>query len=277
MIRMKLLVMCLFVVTFLCACSSTEEVTTMELSETTEESSKEPEVIEETTEEPEEPSEDEAEPVEGAEVPVKSAPKADKKTAPRPGTLNPSLLDPRQVSAEAPAHFKVRFNTTKGEFVVDVHREWCPRGTDRFYHLVNIEFFTDVAFFRVLEGFVAQFGISGDPRISRVWDSASIPDDPVTQSNLRGSITFATAGPNTRTTQFFINFKNNSSLDGMGFSPFGKVVEGMDVVDSLYAEYGEGAPGGAGPSQGHIKFRGNSYLKDGFPKLDYIKRARVIS
>ena len=275
MIRVQMLMMCLFAVALLCACSSSEEVTETEPPETTEEGSEEPEVMEESGEEPEEPAEDETEPAEGAGVPVKSAPKADEET--RPGAPNPALLDPRQASGQAPDFFKVRFNTTKGDFVVDVHREWCPRGTDRFYNLVNIGFFSDVAFFRVLEGFVAQFGISGDPQISRVWDSARIPDDPVTQSNVRGSITFATAGPNTRTTQFFINFKDNSSLDGMGFSPFGQVVDGMEVVDSLHAEYGEGAPRGSGPSQAQIKSRGNSYLKDGFPKLDYIKSVKVIS
>lgn len=267
----KLLLISILVVVFLSACSTSKESDMMELS-------KGSEVIEKDAEQSQKPTEDEVDPVKKTEgISAKSGLKADKDSTLKIGVPNPALLDPRQVSEEAPAHFKVQFNTTNGEFVVDVHREWCPRGADRFYNLVNIGFFTDVAFFRVLEGFVAQFGISGDPQISEIWDSARIPDDPVKQSNLRGSITFATAGPNTRTTQFFINFNDNSSLDGMGFSPFGKVTEGMEVVDSLYADYGEGAPRGSGPSQGQIKSLGNSYLKEGFPNLDYIKRATIIS
>ena len=130
-------------------------------------------------------------------------------------------------------------------------------------------------FFRVIEGFMVQFGINGDPKISAVWRDANIQDDPVKQSNMRGNVTFATAGPNTRTTQVFINFGNNVGLDEQGFSPFGKVVSGMDVVDSLYNGYGEGAPGGQGPNQGQIQTQGNAYLEKDFPKLDYIKKATI--
>ncbi|HWH67913.1 MAG TPA: peptidylprolyl isomerase, partial [Candidatus Sulfotelmatobacter sp.] len=144
------------------------------------------------------------------------------------------------------------------------------------YNLVRSGFFKDVAFFRVIPGFMCQFGIHGDPSVSAKWRSAKIPDDPVKGSNTRGTITFATAGPNTRTTQLFINFADNSNLDGMGFSPFGKVTEGMDVVDKIYSGYGEGAPRGHGPDQGRIQMEGNAYLKKDFPNLDYIKAATIV-
>src|SRR5262249_42635706 len=136
-------------------------------------------------------------------------------------------------------------------------------------------FYNDVRFFRVLTDFMAQFGISGDPNLSAQWRNARIADDPVKQSNKRGYITFATAGPNTRTTQVFINFGDNNGLDSQGFSPFGQVVTGMNVVDSLYNGYGEGAPGGRGPDQGRIQAEGNAYLTKSFPKLDYVKKATI--
>jgi len=185
------------------------------------------------------------------------------------------LLNPQLANEKAPEIFKTRFSTTRGDFVVEIHRDWSPNGADRFYNLVKIGFFNEIAFFRVLSGFVAQFGISGNPQISAKWRNAPIPDDPVKQSNLRGTLTFATAGPNTRTTQLFINYRDNLRLDQMGFSPLGKVIEGMNVVDSLYSNYGEGAPQGRGPNQGLIQTKGNEYLKSDFPKLDYIVGASL--
>ena len=189
----------------------------------------------------------------------------------------PAYADPAKLTAKAPESFKTQFNTTKGKFVIEVTRSLAPNGADRFYNLVHSGYFTDIAFFRVVPGFMCQFGISGDPNISAKWREATMPDDPVKGSNTRGTITFATAGPNTRTTQLFINFGDNSSLDGHGFAPFGKVVEGMDVVDKIYSGYGEGAPRGNGPDQGRIQMEGNAYLKKDFPMLDYIKSATIVS
>ncbi len=178
-------------------------------------------------------------------------------------------------SEQAPAQFRVKFETTRGPVVIEVNRKWAPLGADRFYNLVKSGYFDNVAFFRVIPGFVVQFGINGDPEVSAKWQKANISDDPVKQSNHRGYLTFATSGPNTRTTQMFINLTDNTRLDRMGFAPIGHVVEGMKVVDSLYSGYGEGAPAGRGPSQDRIYGKGNAYLKDGFPKLDYITRAEV--
>jgi len=189
--------------------------------------------------------------------------------------VNPALLNPAAATEKAPESFKVNFDTTKGKFVVEVTRAWSPNGADRFYNLVKLGFYDDVAFFRVLDGFVAQFGIHGDPSVMKAWRDAHISDDPVTQSNKRASVVFATGGPNTRTTQLFINFGNNTNLDAMGFSPFGTVTEGMEVVDALYKDYGEGAPRGMGPDQGSLQERGNAYLKESFPKLDYVKTATI--
>jgi peptidyl-prolyl cis-trans isomerase A (cyclophilin A) len=187
-----------------------------------------------------------------------------------------ALLRPREANEQAPARFKVRFETTKGDFVVAVDRAWAPIGTDRFYNLVKLGFYDDVAFFRVIEGFMAQFGMHGDARVMGRWRNAQIKDDPVVESNTRGRITFAKTGaPNSRTTQLFINYGDNSSLDRMGFAPFGEVVEGMDVVDAIFV-IGEGAPRGRGPSQQMIQRRGNAYLRAQFPDLDYIKRARIV-
>ena len=189
---------------------------------------------------------------------------------------NPALTNPSQATLQAPDHFKVRVNTTQGPFVIAVDREMAPLGADRFYNLVRAGFFKDIAFFRVLDGFVAQFGISGDPALSSAWRAARIQDDPVKQSNSQGTIVFATGGPNTRTTQLFINLVDNPRLDQMGFSPFGKIVEGFDVVTSLYSGYGEGAPSGRGPDQSMIQAQGNKYLKSQFPKLDYVQSAEII-
>ena len=196
---------------------------------------------------------------------------ASQRSAPRISLLNPSFF-----KEQAPASFKVKFTTTKGDFVVEVTRAWAPLGADRFYNLVKNHFFDGAAFFRVLPGFVAQFGLSARPEVSRVWASATIKDDPVTQSNLTGYLTFATAGRNTRTTQLFINLADNQNLDGMGFAPFGKVVQGMDVVQQFYSGYGEGAPGGHGPDQGRITNEGKAYLDKNFPLLDSIKAGVIV-
>ncbi len=187
-----------------------------------------------------------------------------------------SLMDPASLKLQAPAVFDAKFTTTKGDFVVEVTRAWSPRGADRFYNLVKYHYFDGAAFFRVLEGFVVQFGINARPEISRVWENAKIEDDPVTQSNTRGTLTFATAGPNTRTTQIFINLGNNANLNTMGFCPFGKIVSGMEVVDQLYSQYGEGAPDGHGPDQNRIQREGKAYLEKDFPLLDVIKTAVIV-
>ena len=185
------------------------------------------------------------------------------------------LRTPAQLTEKAPDTYKANFDTSKGAFVIEVHREWAPNGADRFYNLVKNGFYDDIRFFRVLDNFMAQFGINGDPAIQSVWRGASLKDDPVKQSNKRGFITFATAGPNTRTTQVFINYKDNSSLDSQGFAPFGQVTTGMDVVDKLYKDYGEGGPRGKGPEQGRLQAEGNAYLTKDFPKLDYVKTATI--
>jgi cyclophilin family peptidyl-prolyl cis-trans isomerase len=188
------------------------------------------------------------------------------------------LLHPQKaaMNRKAPPQFKASFQTSKGEFVVQVTREWAPLGADRFYNLVKSGFYDDCRFFRVIAGFMAQFGIHGDPAVSALWKGAKIDDDPGKQSNTRGRLSFATSGPNTRTTQLFINFGDNSRLDPLGFAPFGEVVEGMDVVDKLNSEYGEGGPRGKGPMQAKIQTEGNKYLKQDFDRLDYIKTAKII-
>ena len=186
------------------------------------------------------------------------------------------LSNPASLTEKAPATYKVKFDTSKGSFVVEVHRDWAPNGADRFYNLVKNGFYNEARFFRVISGFMVQFGINGDPQISKVWRDANIKDDPVKASNKRGMITFATAGPDTRTTQVFINFGDNAGLDDQGFAPFGQVISGMDAVDALYAEYGEGAPQGHGPNQGVVQSMGNAYLAKAFPKLDYIKTATIV-
>jgi cyclophilin family peptidyl-prolyl cis-trans isomerase len=195
----------------------------------------------------------------------------------KPAATAPGFADPAHLIAKAPETFRVQFDTTKGRFTITVTRSLSPNGADRFYNLVRSGYFRDIAFFRVIPGFMVQFGIHGDPKVSAKWREANISDDPVKGSNTRGTITFATAGPNTRTTQLFINFQDNNRLDGMGFSPFGKVTEGMEVVDKINGEYGEGAPGGRGPEQGRVQAEGNAYLKKDFPNLDYIKSATLLS
>jgi len=169
----------------------------------------------------------------------------------------------------APAVFKVRFDTSKGPIVVEVHRDWAPIGADRFYELVKAGFYDDARFFRIVKGFIVQFGINKDPQIEARWREQAIDDDPVRQGNTRATITFATRGPNTRTTQLFINLGNNQALDGQGFAPFGQVVQGMDLVDRLYDGYGEA------PQQPRIELEGNHYLERDFPQLDFIKTAKL--
>jgi peptidyl-prolyl cis-trans isomerase A (cyclophilin A) len=185
------------------------------------------------------------------------------------------LRNPAGLTEQAPATFNANFDTSKGLIVITVHRDWAPNGADRFYNLVKNGFYDDVRFFRVIDGFMAQFGIHGNPAVAAAWRPAQIKDDPVKQSNKRGFVVFATAGPNTRTTQLFINFGDNAGLDKQGFSPFGEVTKGMDVVDKIYNGYGEGAPRGKGPDQGRVQAEGNAYLAKDFPKLDYIKTATI--
>lgn len=221
-----------------------------------------------------------AEPVKPAEAVVEKQPEPPKPPEPpRPpeeltGALA-ALKDPAKLTANAPAKFKVKFTTSKGDFVIEATRDSAPNGVDRFYNLVKAGYFTDVRFFRAIAGFMVQFGIHGSPLVNTIWREARIKDDPVKESNKRGTITFATAGPDTRTTQLFINFRDNTQLDGMGFSPFGKVIKGMEVVDKLHTGYGEGAPSGRGPHQGRLQSEGNEYLKKDFPELDYIKSAKI--
>jgi len=185
------------------------------------------------------------------------------------------LANPAALIEKAPASYKARFDTSKGAFVIEVRREWAPNGADRFFNLVKNGFYDNARFFRVVSGFMVQFGINGDPTISTPWREAKIKDDQVKQSNKRGFITFATSGADSRTTQVFINFVDNSRLDGMGFSPFGQVISGMDVVDKLFADYGEGAPRGRGPDQSRIQTEGNDYLTKSFPNLDYVKKTTI--
>ena len=186
-----------------------------------------------------------------------------------------NLGNPAALTEQAPAAYKARFDTSRGAFVIDVRREWSPLGADRFYNLVKNGFFDDNRFFRVISGFMVQFGINGNPQFSAPWRNAQIKDDPVKQSNKRGFITFATAGPNSRTTQVFVNFGDNARLDAMGFAPFGQVSSGLDVVDQLYSAYGEGAPSGRGPNQGRIQAEGNAYLTKEFPNLDFVRKATI--
>jgi len=220
-------------------------------------------------------------------APAAGIPAAATQAAGQPDNLTPSkiaqetktdmqaLLNPSKANEKAPAAFKAKFKTTKGDFTIEVTRAWAPLGADRFYNLVKAGYFTDLAFFRVISGFMVQFGIHGDPAVSAKWREAAIKDDETAQSNLKGYITYAMAGPNTRTTQLFINYGDNSRLDDMGFAPFGKVTDGMKTVESIYSGYGEGAPGGMGPDQRRAQMEGNAYFKKDFPRLDYIISATL--
>jgi peptidyl-prolyl cis-trans isomerase A (cyclophilin A) len=189
---------------------------------------------------------------------------------------DPALRKPSLANDTAPDLFRVRFVTTRGPVVFRIERAWSPRGADRFWNLVRAGYFSDIAFFRVIPGFMAQFGIHGNPEIAAAWREASIDDDPVRQPNRRGTLTFATSGPNSRTTQLFINFGDNSRLDAMGFSPIGEVESGMQFIDMLHGGYGEGAPAGKGPDQMRVQAEGNPYLRESFPLLDFIVEAEVL-
>jgi peptidyl-prolyl cis-trans isomerase A (cyclophilin A) len=211
------------------------------------------------------------------QTPTTSGTPAHKSTSAAP-TYDRALLRPTLLKAEAPETYKVKFTTLKGDFVVTVTRAWAPIGADRFYNLARHHFYDRGNFFRVLKNppFMTQFGLSAYPAVSAAWHNATMKDDPVTQSNQRGFISFATAGPNTRTTQVFINYGDNRRLDAMGFAPFGQVTEGMEVVDQLYGDYGEGAPSGAGPDQEQIEKLGKPYLDKGWPRLDLIISTTVV-
>ena len=182
------------------------------------------------------------------------------------------LKTPAALKEKAPDKYKAKFDTSAGVIVIEVTRAWAPLGADRFYNLVKNGFYDDVRFFRVLSGFMAQFGMNGDPAIQRPWSTTNFPDDPVKESNKRGYVTFAkTSAPNSRSTQVFINFGDNASLDSQGFAPFGRVTEGMNVVDKLYSGYGSNNV----PDQARITTEGNAYLLKSYPKLDYIKKATI--
>jgi peptidyl-prolyl cis-trans isomerase A (cyclophilin A) len=240
-----------------------------EESEATAESAEEEEGSADEKEESSEPEKEESADKEESESKEGSA---------KAGEVDPKLLDPKAADMKAPKKFKAKFVTTKGDFTVEFHREWAPNGVDRFYGLAKIGFYEDVAFFRVIDGFMAQFGMHGNPKVNETWRNNNIKDDPVEKSNKRGYVTFAQrAEPNSRSTQLFVNYKNNAALDKQGFAPIGKVVDdGMKVVEKLHAGYGEGAPRGNGPSQGMINKKGNAYLKKNFPKLDYLKKVEIM-
>jgi peptidyl-prolyl cis-trans isomerase A (cyclophilin A) len=185
-----------------------------------------------------------------------------------------ALLRPALLKAKAPEQYQVKFVTTRGEFTLTVTRAWAPLGADRFYNLVKHHFYDNASVFRVVPSFVAQFGISGYPAVTKAWQGTDIKDDPVTQSNKKGYITFATSGPNTRTTQVFINLKDNAGLDSRGFAPFGVVdAKGMNVVEMFYDQYGDNA----GIDQDKIQAEGNGYLQKNFAKLDTIKSATLLT
>jgi peptidyl-prolyl cis-trans isomerase A (cyclophilin A) len=199
----------------------------------------------------------------------KAAPAA-KPPAATAGPYDKALLTPSALNAKAPEAYDVKFTTSAGEFVVHVTRSWAPLGADRFYNMVKHHYLDGAAFFRVIPNFMAQFGLSPYPEVNAAWSKATIKDDPVTQSNKRGAITFAMAGPNTRTTQLFINFKSNAGLDSQGFAPFGEVASGMDVVDKINSAHWEQ------PDQGAITTGGRTYLEKNFPDLTIIKSAVVV-
>ena len=211
-----------------------------------------------------------------AKAEAKQAPAKKKPEFEVPEIKNPKLLDPFDATEKAPDLYKVKLETTKGDVILEIHRDWAPRGADRFYNLVKLGFYDQVAFFRVVDKFMVQFGLHGNPKVASAWKTAPIKDDERTQENKRGTISFANRGPNTRTTQVFINFSDHASLDQMDFAPFGKVIEGMEVVDSFHKEYGDSPPNGSGPRQGEIERQGNPYLQRNFPKLDYLKTASIV-
>jgi peptidyl-prolyl cis-trans isomerase A (cyclophilin A) len=205
-----------------------------------------------------------------AQTPATKTGAAPKTGATKAPAANP-LLNPAGLTRVAPATYKVKFATTAGDFTVEVHRDWSPLGADRFYNLVRNKFFNGETFFRVVPNFIVQFGLNGDPKVNHAWENAKIKDDPVKQHNTRGTVVFATAGPGTRTTQLFINLRDNTgSLDPQGFSPFGTVTEGMENVDKIYAAYGER------PDQGGITDQGDAYINKNFPSLTRISSTTLI-
>ncbi len=209
--------------------------------------------------------------------PAATAPAAQGNAADPGPSGDAPIFHPEKATEKAPETFKVQFTTTKGDFTVQVTRAWAPNGADRFYNLIKLGYYDGTRFFRAVDGFMVQWGIHGTPAVNGAWFRATFPDDPVVKSNKRGFVTFATAGKNSRTTQLFVNYSDtNARLDGMGFSPFGEVVEGMQVVDSLYKGYGEGAPRGKGPDQGKLQREGNGYLDREFTKLDAVKSAKLL-
>lgn len=224
--------------------------------------------------EPEEAAKEEAAPPPAeppAEEPVETAKEPEPpKPAPKQTATKKSLLNPSALKEKAPEVYRAKWETSKGDVIIEVTRSWAPKGADRFYNLVKNGYFDECRFFRVVPNFIVQIGMHPDPKVSRVWTDARITDDPVTKTNRKGTIVFATSGPNTRTTQLFVNYKANAFLDNQGFAPFGNVVEGMDIVESIFAGYGEG------PEQGMIRAQGNKYLNEKFPKLDYIKQATIL-
>ena len=215
---------------------------------------------------PEEPATDKA------TTPQEKGKDADSPKKPDASDDTNPLLNPEspKLNEKAPDSYKAKFEMSRGDVIIEVTRDSAPRGADRFYNLVKNGFFDDQRFFRVVPGFIVQWGIHGDPKVSAIWREADFTDDPVKWSNLRGTITFATSGPNSRTTQMFINFGNNRGLDRQGFSPFGKVIKGMEHVDAIYSGYAQR------PDQGRIQAQGNEYLKKEFPKLDFIKKTSIL-
>jgi peptidyl-prolyl cis-trans isomerase A (cyclophilin A) len=189
-------------------------------------------------------------------------------SGPRPSLINPS---PAELAQPAPDSFKVTFETSKGAFTAMVYRAWAPIGADRFYFLVNNGFYDGAYFFRTLPNFVVQFGLNGSPEVSKAWETRTLQDEPVKQSNQPGFISYAMGGPNSRTTQIFINKVDNSRLDALGFAPFAKIIDGMHVVEQFYGGYANNVP-----DQGRIRREGNSFLSSEYPKLDSIVKARVV-
>jgi peptidyl-prolyl cis-trans isomerase A (cyclophilin A) len=190
---------------------------------------------------------------------------------------NAPIYHPEKATERAPDTFKAKLSTSKGDFVIEVTRAWAPNGADRFYNLVKLGYYDGVRFYRAVEGFMVQFGIHPDPSVNGAWSRAAIPDDPVVKSNTRGFVTFAMAGPGSRSEQIFINYADkNRRLDAMGFAPFGQVVEGMSVVDALYKGYGELPPRGKGPDPTRASREGEAYLAKEFPELDQIKTAKIL-
>jgi len=213
----------------------------------------------------------------GAQTPEKAPPTKAPAPAATTAHRKPLMLNPTAYKAKAPDTYRAKFTTTKGDFVVEVTRIWAPLGADRFYNLVKGGYYDGAPLYRVISNFMVQFGFSPSPAVSKAWDKNVIKDDPVKQSNKRGYITFATSGPNSRTTQVFINYKDNGGLDSQGFAPFGTVVEGMEVVDNFYKGYGEGSDmGGRGPTQGNLASQGIAYVKKSFPNMDTITTAEIV-